>query len=176
MKFAAHILTMILMAAPTLADAGEAAPSDPSTANVSKWEIKCVERGCVMIREVVMGSPAKPTDNDMVTFTAAFERSTQKPAFLSFEFAPDSDAAAGFQFVFTKTHPDGASFRTEADMSTQRTLPVTCDSNACTARIEQGMLPAAEGNAAMDVIDDFLHYDLFLFRFQRAGKRYQGST
>ena len=176
MKLGSLIFAAMIVAAP-LAFAGDAS-EDALATTVSPWGVKCVERGCAMIRNIVIGNPPKPTDKDIVTVTAAFERSTQKPAFLTFEFASDADPAAGLEVVFAKTYQNGEGFhfRTEPDMGTQRTLPVTCDSKSCTARLEKGLLPATKDAPAIDVIDDFMHYDLFLFRYQRAGGRYTGST
>jgi hypothetical protein len=150
---------------------------DPIEALAGKWDTQCMEKGCLMFTDVLIGDPDHPADlkhPEYITMAVAINRSDRKPAYFAFHLPPDADRAQGAFIVFAKTNGEGRNHKSTIDKSTGSHLNfVSCDKESCVARIPEGIIPAEGNGPNIDLLSEFLNENHILFLFTRRGEQYR---
>jgi hypothetical protein len=141
------------------------------------WDVKCVDRGCLMFTDVLVadsGHPPDVEDPQYVTITVAIDQSTRKVAFFSFGASVKADARQGMFITFSKTMPDGDKWKMVLDAHPARAPFAECNSTACTARVVNGIV--RNDGQGIDLLEKFMNSDHVLFLYVRDGQAYRAMA
>jgi hypothetical protein len=148
-------------------------PEDAITAIAGKWDIDCRERGCIMFKDLRVGSPSDPFDPDNplhVTLAVAIDRGTEKLAFVSIQTPPNADFAQGIFVVFMRNKTPGWASENDLERGFRVPFEKPCSDISCTARIIDGMAETGDERGSIDMLEKMLN-SRFLFVSYMEGEK-----
>lgn len=149
---------------------------DPIESLAGTWDIHCMQKGCLMFTDVLIGDPDHPADlkhPQYITIAVALNRSDRKVAYIDFDLPPYADRAQGFFIAFAKTTMDGNEYKTSLDKNATVHLDFfTCNKDSCIGRAPDGMVES-QGNQKVDLLREFLRDDQILFLYTKNGVPYR---
>jgi hypothetical protein len=147
---------------------------DPNDA--FKWDVKCVQRGCMLSLDVLHGaagekSPPDPQDTrQYISLMVAVDRATRQPAYMAFHFPPDADQKQGFYVGFAKDERVNKEWHVKPDKSAMYDLGFdSCDKDSCVARMREGKVADGKGGF-ISLFDKFESEDHLWLMYTRAGQ------
>jgi|SRR6185312_6907374 len=156
--------------------AQSATKANPIEALAGKWDVHCIQKGCLMFTDVLIGDPDHPADlkhPQYITIAVAINRSDRKPAYIDFDLPPDADRSQGFFVAFAKTSKDGKNWKlTLVKSATAHLVFMSCNEDSCKGRAVKGVIPS-DGEPPVDLLREFLQNDQILFLFTRNGEPYR---
>jgi hypothetical protein len=126
----------------------------------------------------ISDDPVPPDPNDFreyVSINVGMERATRQPAYITFLVDPRAQSDQGIFVALTKTTETGKSWTWKIDQGEAVRLPICeCNSNACIARIPQGVIQ--NGTGSINLLEEFLKSDSLLVLYVRDGMTYRTAV
>jgi invasion protein IalB len=179
-----HSLAMLLVVSAFVAlsppSHAQQNPKDDLADSLVKWDSTCSARGCLIQTDVLRGISGDPTPPDSkdsreyVSINVAMERSTRKPAYITFMVDPRAQQDQGIFVAFTNTEKVGDAWKVEIDKDGANRLPACeCTSNACIARVPFGLVSEGQDRRAINLLDKFTESNALLVLYMKNGKPYR---
>jgi len=168
---------MMLFLVP-VAHAQKSTSDDTASDLLVKWDTQCIPRGCLLMTDVLRGysedPPDEKDDREYISIMVAIDRTTRKAAYFAFHVDPRARKDDGIFVTFTKTVPDGKSWKMFLDKKALTRIPIdSCDNDSCISRIGEGILCDDNGKPKTDLLARFMDSSSLIVLYTRNGHPYR---
>jgi hypothetical protein len=140
-----------------------------------------MSKGCIASVDILRGESGDPPDpndtNQYVSVSVAVNRSDHRPSLVTFEVDPNADQQAGIDLFFSRTVPDGKSWKVVVDPNGPMHLPFRrCSKTTCIFFIGGGTPDEATMKSCEDLVARMQSEDHLFLSYTRGGHPYRTAV
>jgi hypothetical protein len=153
-------------------------PGDDLADALVQWDMECVPKGCILQTDVLRGHSDDPPDpkdfREYIGIDVPIDRQTRQPEYFAFHVDPRASQKNGIFITFSKTVPNGKSWKLNLDQGgPTRLMFDKCDEESCVVRVPKGLVEEGPDRHKMNLLDKFLESDHMLILYLKGGHAYR---